>query len=173
MEIWFLIKKLNFFQAVAMSWLLYSYTTWTLMRCFEKKLDGNYKRMLYVILTKSWKQHPTKQQLYGHLTFFIETIQVKWMNHVGHCWRSKDKLISNLLLWNPKHGHTSGRWLEKIYVHQWYANTQLSLEDLLGVKNDRELIDKWKRMKGLHACCMTWWWWWWYIYIYITEIFRK
>ena len=33
----------------------------------EKKLDGNYTRMLRAILNKSWKQHPTKQQLYGHL----------------------------------------------------------------------------------------------------------
>ena len=33
----------------------------------EKKLDGNYTRMLQAILNKSWRQHPTKQQLYGHL----------------------------------------------------------------------------------------------------------
>ena len=28
-------------------------------------LYGNYTRMLRVILNKSWRQHPTKQQLYG------------------------------------------------------------------------------------------------------------
>ena len=33
----------------------------------EKKLDGNYTRMLWAILNKSWWQHPTKQQLYDHL----------------------------------------------------------------------------------------------------------
>ena len=33
----------------------------------EKKLDGNYTRMLRAVLNKSWKQHPTKQQPYGHL----------------------------------------------------------------------------------------------------------
>ena len=33
----------------------------------EKKLDGNYKRMLRAILNKSYRQHPTKQLLYGHL----------------------------------------------------------------------------------------------------------
>ena len=33
----------------------------------EKKLDGNYTRMLRAILKGSWRQHPTKQQLYGHL----------------------------------------------------------------------------------------------------------
>ncbi len=34
----------------------------------EKKLDGNYTRMLRAILNKSWRQYPTKQQLYGHLS---------------------------------------------------------------------------------------------------------
>ena len=33
----------------------------------EKKLDSNYIRMLRAILNESWRQHPTKQQLYGHL----------------------------------------------------------------------------------------------------------
>ena len=33
----------------------------------EKKLDDNYTRMLWAILNKSWRQHPTKQQLYGPL----------------------------------------------------------------------------------------------------------
>ena len=41
----------------------------------EKKLDGNYTRMLQVILNKSWRQHPTKQQLYGHLHPVTKTIK--------------------------------------------------------------------------------------------------
>ena len=32
----------------------------------EKKLDSNYTRMLQAIFNKSWRQHPTKHQLYGH-----------------------------------------------------------------------------------------------------------
>ena len=47
--------------------LLYGCTTWTLTKRLEKKLDGNYTRMLRVILNKSWQQHPTRHQLYGHL----------------------------------------------------------------------------------------------------------
>ena len=39
--------KTKFFQAVAMSMLLYGYTTWTSMKHLEKKLDGNYSRMLH------------------------------------------------------------------------------------------------------------------------------
>ena len=40
---------------------VYIYTTWTLTKGMEKKLDGNYTRMLRVILNKSWRQHPTKR----------------------------------------------------------------------------------------------------------------
>ena len=40
---------------------------WTLTKCMEKKLDGNYTRMLQAVLNKFWRQYPMKQQLYGHL----------------------------------------------------------------------------------------------------------
>ena len=59
--------KRSFFQAAVTSILLYGCTTWTLTKRLEKKLDGNYTRMLRAILNKSWQQHPTRHQLYGHL----------------------------------------------------------------------------------------------------------
>ena len=90
--------KCSFFQAAVMSILLYGYTTWTQTKHMEKKLDGNCTRMLRAILNKSWRQHPTNQQLYGHLTPIMKTIKVRQTRHAGHCWRSKDKLISDLHL---------------------------------------------------------------------------
>ena len=70
----------------------------------EKKLDGNYTRMLQTILNKSWRQHPTRHQLYGHLPPIMKTIQVRRTRHAGHCWRNRDKLISDVLLWTPTYG---------------------------------------------------------------------
>ena len=52
--------KRSFFQAAVVSILLYGCTTWTLTKRLEKKLDGNYTRMLRAILNKSWRQYPTK-----------------------------------------------------------------------------------------------------------------
>ena len=43
------------FQAAVVSILLYGCTTWTLTKRLEKKLDGNYTRMLKAILNKSWQ----------------------------------------------------------------------------------------------------------------------
>ena len=80
--------KSSFFQAAVMSILLYGCTTWTLTKRMEEKLGRNYTRMLQAILNKSWRQHPTKQQLYGHLTPITKTIKVRRTRHAGHCWRS-------------------------------------------------------------------------------------
>ena len=50
--------KRSFFQAAVTSILLYGYTTWTLTKRLEKKLDSNYTRMLRVILNESWRNTP-------------------------------------------------------------------------------------------------------------------
>ena len=77
--------KGSFFQAVVVPILLYGYTTWTLSKCTERKLDSNYTRMLRAILNMSWRQHPTKQQLPGHLRSIRKTIHVRRTRHAGHC----------------------------------------------------------------------------------------
>ena len=94
--------KRFFPRATVLSILLYGCTTLTLTKRMEKKLDGNYTRMPRSVLNKSWKQHPTKQQ-YGHLPPITKTIQARRSRHAGHCWRSKDELISDVLLWTPSH----------------------------------------------------------------------
>ena len=80
--------KHSFFQASVVSILLYGCTTWTLTKRLKKKLDGNYTRMLRAILNKSWRQHPTRHQLYGHLPPITKTIQVRRTRHAGrtHKW---------------------------------------------------------------------------------------
>ena len=96
--------KRSFFQAAVVSILLYGCSTWTLTKRLEKKLDGNYTRLLQAILNKSWRQHPIKHLLYSHLPPIMKTIQVRRTRHAGHCWRSKDELISEVLLWTPTYG---------------------------------------------------------------------
>ena len=59
--------KRSLLQAAVVSILLYGCTTWTLTKRMEKRLDGNYTRMLRAILNKSWGQYPTKHQQYDHL----------------------------------------------------------------------------------------------------------
>ena len=75
--------KRSFFQATVVSILLYGCTTWTLTKRLVKKLDGNHTRMLWAILNKPWRQHPTRHQLYGHLPPITKTIQVRRTRHTA------------------------------------------------------------------------------------------
>ena len=77
--------KRSFFQAAVVLILLYGCTTWTLTKRLKNKLHGNYTRKMRAILNKSWRQHPTRHQLYGHLPPITKTIQVRRTRHAGHC----------------------------------------------------------------------------------------
>ena len=110
--------KRSFFQAAVTSILLYGCTTWTLTKRLEKKLDGNYTRMLRAILNKSWRQHSTRHQLYGHLPSITITIQVRRTRHAGHCWRSRDELVRDVLLWTPTHGRAKAGRPARTYIQQ-------------------------------------------------------
>ena len=130
--------KRSFFQAAIVSILLYGCTTWTLTKRMEKKLEGNYTRMLRAILNRSWWQHPTKQQLYGHLPPITKTIQIRRTRHTGHCWRSRDEIINDLLLWTPSHGRAKAGRPTRIYIQQLCEYTGRSPEDPPEAMNDRE-----------------------------------
>ena len=122
--------KHSFFQAMVVSILLYGCTTSTLTKRMEKKLDSNCTRMLRAILNKSWRQHPTKQQLYDHQTSIMKTIKIRWTRHAGHCWKSKDKLKSDVLLWNPSHGWAKAGWPARTYIQQLCPDKGCSPGDL-------------------------------------------
>ena len=148
--------KRSFFQAAVTSILLYGCTTWILTKWLERKLDGNYTKMLRAILNKSWRQHPTRHQLYGHLPPIMKTIQVRQTRHAGHCWRSRDELISDVLLWTPTHGRAKAGWPARIYIQQLCEDTGCCPEDLPEAMNDRE---EWReRVRDIRASSTTWWW---------------
>ena len=120
--------KRSFFQAAVVSILLYGCTTWTLTKRLEKKLDGNYTRMLRAILNKSWRQHPTRHQLYVHLPPITKTIQDRRTRHAGHCWRSKDELISDVLLWTPTYGQAKAGRPARTYIQQHTCSIHVALK---------------------------------------------
>ena len=150
--------KRSFFQAAVVSILLYECKTWTLTKRMDKKLDGNFTRMLRAIVNKYWRQHPTKQQLYGHLPPITKTIKIRRTRHVGHCWRSRDELISDVLPWTPSHGQAKAGRPARTYIHQLYVDTGCSPEDLPESTNDREGWQE--RARDIRADGMTRWWWW-------------
>ena len=125
----------SFFKAIVVSILLYRCTTWTLTKRMEKKLDGNYTRMLQVILNNSWRQHPTKQH---HLPLTSKIIQARRTRHAERYWRSRDELISDILLWTPSHGRAKAERPTRTYIQQPSTDIWYSHEDLSGVMDDRD-----------------------------------
>ena len=158
--IFYTMKKRSFFQAAVVSILLYGCTTWTLTKRLERKLDWNYSRMLRAVLNKSWRQHPTRLQLYGHLPPITKTIQVRRTRHAGHSWRSKDELISDVLLWTPTYGCAKAGRPARTYIQQLCEDTGCNPEDLPEAMNDREKLRE--RVRDIRAGGATWWWWWWW-----------
>ena len=110
----------------------------------EKKLDGNYTRMLQAILNKSWKQHPTKPQLYGHLPLITKTIKVR------------RTFISDVLLWTPSHGRAKAGRPARTYLQQFCEDTGCSPEDQPEAMTNRE---EWReRVRDIRAGGTTRWW---------------
>ena len=156
--------KRSFFQAAVVSILLYWRTTRTLTKRLEEKLDGNYTRMLRAILNMSWRQNPARHQLYGHLPPIMKTIQVRRTRHAGHCWRSGDELISDVLLWTrAKAGRPT-----RTFIQQLCEDKECSPEDQPEAMNEME---KWReRARDIRAGGTTWWWWWWWLSFYNSQI---
>ena len=76
-----------------------------------------------------------KLQLYGHLP-------------AEYCWRRKDELISDVLLWNPLRVCASVGWPRRIYQKQHWMEMGCSLENLPGAMDDK---DEWGELVGFYG----------------------
>ena len=109
----------------------------------------------------------SKHQLYGHFPPIMKTIQVRRTRHAGHCWRSRDELISDVLPWTPSYGRKKVGQPARTYIQQLCEDTGCSPEDQPEAMNDRE---KWREsVRDIRAGGTSWWWWWWYIYIVLSD----
>ena len=141
--------KRNFFQTPVVLILLYRCTIWTLTKRMKKKLNCNYTRMLRAILNKTWRQLPTKRQLYGHQPPIMKTITIRQTKHAGHCWKNRDELVSDVLLWTPSHERAKAGRPARTYIQQLCADTGCCHEDLPKAMDDRE---EWReRVRNIRA----------------------
>ena len=85
----------------------------------------------------------------------------RWTRHAGHCWRSRDELIRDVLLWTPTHGRAKAGRPARTYIQQLCEDTRCCAEDLRRAMNDRE---EWReRVRDIRTTSATWWWWWWFL----------
>ena len=69
--------------------MIYTRTAEEARRQLHKNVASNIEQVLAVT--------PPRHQLYGRLSPITKTIQVRRTRHAGHCWRSKNELISDVM----------------------------------------------------------------------------
>ena len=163
--------KHSFFQAAVVLILLYGCTTWTLTKRLEKKarrqLHKNVESYIEQVLATTSHETTTIRPPASH----HENILVRRTRHVGHCWRSKDDLVSDVLLWTPTCGQAKAGWPARTYIEQLCEDTGCNPEDLPEAMDDRE---KWRKLvRDIHAGGTTWWWWWYIVISFTTKNHRK
>ena len=120
------------------------------------------------ISSNSFKNKITyKLFTYQEYVYPFKCVEINdWCYHAGHCWRSRDELISDVLLWTPTHGRAKAGRPARTYIQQLCEDMGCCPEDLPRAMNYRE---EWReRVRDIRATSAIWWWWWW-CYIAILE----
>ena len=79
------------------------------------------------------------------------------LGHTEHCWRSRDELIRDVLLWTHPHGRAKAGRPARTYIQQLCEDTGCCPEDLPRAMNDKE---EWReRVRDIRATSATWRWW--------------
>ena len=132
-------------------------------RQLHKKAASNLEQVLAAT--------PHKRPTVRHLPPITKTIQIRRSRHAGHCWRSRDELISDVLLWTPTHGRAKAGRPARTYIQHLCEDTRCCPEDLPEAMNDREKW--WERVRDIRATSTTWWWWWLQYIFNVFEWTRK
>ena len=110
--------------------------------------------MLRAVINKSWRDHLTNEQLYGDIPKISKSIRMQRLRFAGHCWRSKDEVASDLILWQTQHGNHSSGCIAKTYLFQLRDDIDLlTIDEIKTAMNDRE---GWKKYVMDYQASSTW-----------------
>ena len=119
--------------------LLYGCESWSLTKSLEKQLDGCYTRLLRATLNINWKEHVSNAVLYSGLQRISDLMKQRRLRFASHCFRRDDKLVADLVLWEPWHGSVSRGRPATTYIDKLVSDSGLDVEDLGGAMRDRSL----------------------------------
>ena len=145
--------KRNLFRAAVESVLVYGAITWTLTIALEKKINGFYTRMLRAALNISWIHHMSNKDLYGKIPKITDTILEQRLRFSGYCWRSKNEVVSDVLLWLPMHGRRSRGSPAKTVVDHLMEDTSSNYKQLPNAMMNRE---EWRVRVNQCRASSTW-----------------
>ena len=84
------------------------------------------------------RNQKTNKELYSNLPKIIDTLMIRRPQFIGHCWRKKDEVISDLLLWEPKHSARKRGRPATTYVDQLRNDTGLSIAELKSILGNQK-----------------------------------
>ena len=128
--------KVSIFRATVEAILLYGSETWTMSAKFIKRLDGTYTRLLRRAKNLSWRNHPTRELIYGDLCPVSSLVKARRVQFAGHCYRAENEVISSLILWRPP---PNGRRSQKLTFPDVISrDTGIRKENLKTAMQDRD-----------------------------------
>ena len=95
--------------------------------------------MLRAVLDSNWKTHPTINRLDGKPPRISSIIRERRTRFAGHCFRRKEELVSDALLWDPKHGTSKVGRPVKTHPKLLTEHTGVQFADLPNAMENREL----------------------------------
>ena len=85
----------------------------------------------------------TNKELYGNLTPIFTTVRKRRLAFAGHCLRQTTDPISELVLWEPKHGSRKRGRPEKNYIDILKDDSGISTtQELEACMRDRKVWNK-------------------------------
>ena len=86
----------------------------------------------------SWKEHMTNEMLYEDLPPVTLKIQQRRLRLAGHCWRHKEEIASQLVLWEPVEGKRNRGRQNTTYIDNLLQDTGMAnTQELCTVMEDR------------------------------------
>ena len=90
------------------------------------------------ILTLTRHRENAWSQLHKNAASIPRSSKIRRTRYAGHRWRSRDDLISDVLLWTSSHWRAKTGRPARTYIQQRCADTGCSPEDLPETMGDRE-----------------------------------
>ena len=109
--------------------------------------------MLRAALNKIWQDHTSNNELHGNIPKITNTIKEHRMRFSGHCWRSREEMISEVLLWEPLHGQRKPGRPNKTYTAQLREDSGCTTDELKMLMGNR---DEWEKRVMLCRASSTW-----------------
>jgi len=68
-----------------------------------------------------------------------EIVRERRKKFAAHCFRSKEEIVGDLLLWRPNHGHSKVGKPRMTYIHQLTKDVGIPIEEIKTAMEDRDV----------------------------------